>query len=181
MKFCWPLSYDLLQCILKNMITKKQFLNSFIKEIEIIRHLGTKVTPDMMDYRPSEKQRTMLELMNYLVHIFSTGVILNISGDSKNYMTIAATAPKVSLANFDLAMKTQIDTITEKIEALTDEQLETEIEIFGHKDTLAMHLLGVMKWGVAYKMQFFLYIKACGNHNINTSNLWRGTDPAPKE
>jgi hypothetical protein len=163
------------------MITKKQFLNNFTKEIDIIRHLGTKLTPEMMDYRPSEKQRTMLELMNYLGHIFSTGTTVCIIGDTKNYMDIVALAPKVSLVNFDLAMKEQMDSVVEKIEALTTEDLEKEIEIFGHKDTLAMHLLGVMKWAVAYKMQFFLYIKACGNHDISTSNLWRGTDPAPKQ
>ena len=162
------------------MITKKQFLKSFIKEIDIIRHLGTKVTIEMLDYRPSDKQRTMLELMNYLGHIFSTGTTLCISGSSKNYMELAALAPKVSLANFDLAMSTQAKEIEEKIEALTSEELETEIEIFGHKATLAIHLLNVMKRSVAYKMQFFLYIKACGNHDISTSNLWRGTDPAPK-
>jgi hypothetical protein len=42
-------------------------------------------------------------------------------------------------------------------------------------------MLNVMKWAVAYKMQLFLYIKANGNHDINTSNLWRGVDPAPKQ
>ena len=162
------------------MITKKQFLQSFIKEIEIIRHLGTKITPEMLEYRPSDKQRTMLDLMNYLGRIFDIGVTANIAGDSKMYMTLSEQAPVVTLSNFDLVMQMQIKSIEEKIEALTDEDLAKEIEIFGAKDTLAMHLVNVMKWGVAYKMQLFLYIKACGNHDINTSNLWRGVDPAPK-
>ena len=162
------------------MITKKQFIKSFTKELEIIRHLGTKVTIDMLEYRPSDKQRTMLELMNYLGHIFSAGVKISIAGDSKNYMAIIGEVPKVSLANFDLAIQTQITEIEQMIEALTTEDLEKEIEIFGLTDTRAMHLMNIMKWGVAYKMQLFLYIKACGNHDINTSNLWRGVDPAPK-
>ena len=75
----------------------------------------------------------------------------------------------------------QSKSVIEKIEALTDEELAVESEIFGQTQTLAMHLFGMSKWAVAYKMQLFLYIKACGKHDINTSNLWRGVDSAPKE
>ena len=78
-------------------------------------------------------------------------------------------------------MQSQIESVTKKINDLTDEELEKEIDIFGNKDTRAMHLVGVSKWASAYKMQFFLYIKSCGKHDINTSNLWRGVDSAPKE
>jgi hypothetical protein len=31
----------------------------------------------------------------------------------------------------------------------------------------------------AYKTQLFLYIKANGNHDIGTMNLWAGMDQAP--
>ena len=58
------------------MITKQQFVDSLVLEISIIRHLGTKVDASMLDYKPTEKQRTLLELMNFLGHIFSTAVTL---------------------------------------------------------------------------------------------------------
>ncbi|MDR3502489.1 MAG: hypothetical protein P4L79_07885 [Legionella sp.] len=35
----------------------------------------------------------------------------------------------------------------------------------------------ILKSLTAYKMQLFLYLKACGIDNIGTSNLWRGEDP----
>ena len=163
------------------MITKKQFLNSFGLEMDIIRHLGTKVETSMLEYKPSEKQRTTLELLNYLGHIFDLATKICIAGTSKNYMELAKDAPVVTLENFDLVMQMQSKSVIEKIEALTDEELAVESEIFGQTQTLAMHLFGMSKWAVAYKMQLFLYIKACGKHDINTSNLWRGVDSAPKE
>lgn len=149
--------------------------------MDIIRHLGTKVEASMLEYKPSEKQRSMLELMNYLGHIFDLATTICIAGTSSNYMELAKNAPVVTFENFDLVMQMQTKTVVEKIQALTDEDFAKEIEIFGNKDTLAMHLFGVSKWAVAYKMQLFLYIKACGKHDINTSNLWRGVDSAPKE
>ena len=166
---------------MSSMINKKQFLNAFAKELDIIRHLGTKVDASMLDYRPSEKQRSMLELMNYLGHIFNTGVAISIAGSAKDYQEIAKNAPEVTLSNFDLVMQMQAKNVIEKIEALSDEELAVESEIFGQTNTLAMHLFGASKWAVAYKMQLFLYIKACGKHDINTLNLWAGVDSAPKE
>ena len=31
----------------------------------------------------------------------------------------------------------------------------------------------------AYRTQLFLYLKACGRHELGTSNLWGGVDAAP--
>ena len=149
--------------------------------MEIIRHLGTKIDESMLEYRPTEKQRSTLELMNYLGHAFATGVTADIAGDTAMFGKLAAEAPVVTLSNFDLVMQMQCKDVVEKLEALTEDDLAKEVEIFGNKDTLAGHLFGVSKWAAAYKMQLFLYIKACGKHELNTMNLWRGVDPAPKE
>ncbi len=162
------------------MISKQQYIESILTEIAIIRHLGTKVTADMLAYRPHEKQRTMLELMHYMGHAFETGVLANIAGDSAVFIERAKNAPHITLETFDAAMERQTESIRTHVEALTEEDFKREANVFGRTATLAMHLLSVMKWATAYKMQFFLYLKACGNHDINTSNLWRGTDPAPK-
>ncbi len=162
------------------MITKQQFIDNFVKEIDIIRHLATKVTPDMLDYRPHEKQRSMLELLNYLGHIFTVGVELNIEGNMGKYAELTSNVPVVTLENFDMLMEAQAKAVAARIEALTDAELTEEYEIFGRSASRAMHIFGVMKWTVAYKMQLFLYIKANGNHDISTINLWAGVDAAPK-
>jgi hypothetical protein len=163
------------------MITKEQYLANLQNEINIIRHLGTKIEPTMLDYRPSEKQRTMLELMNYLGHIVSVGTEVAVVGNSANYMAFRDNAPKVTLENFDQIMTKQSEEVSAKISAFSDEAMKEEIEFFGRKTPRADHLLSILKWTVAYKMQLFLYLKANGKDELGTMNLWQGTDPAPKE
>ena len=162
------------------MITKKQFLDGFVHEMNIIRHLSTKIEPSMLDYKPTEKQRTTLELLNYLGHIFNLGTSIVIAGTSENYKEIAGEAPVVTLENFDQIMKDQATVVAAKIEALSNEQLDAVVTIFGRTSSVSEHLFGISKWAVAYKMQLFLYIKACGKHDIGTSNLWGGVDAAPQ-
>ena len=163
------------------MLTKQNFIDALSAELHIIRHLGTKVEPTMLDYRPTSKQRSMGELMQYLGHVFLVGMTANIAGDVSLYATLSKEAPVVTIENFDLVMQMQIKAITEKIESLTEEDMAKEVEIFGMKASVAVHLLNVMKWATAYKMQFFLYLKSCGKEHLNTMNLWRGVDPAPTE
>lgn len=155
-------------------------MKSLSTEMTIIRHLYTKITPEMMEYRPHEKQRSMLELMNYLGHIFDNAASMIIAGSSDGYKELFENAPKVTFENFDSIMDAQDKLVTAKIEAMTDGDLSSEVEIFYRKDSRAMHLLNILKWATAYKMQLFLYIKANGNHDISTSNLWGGMDMPPK-
>ena len=56
------------------MITKEQYIESFLKEIDIIKHLAEKIEPKMLDYRPTPGQRSTLELLQYLGHIASTAI-----------------------------------------------------------------------------------------------------------
>ena len=48
------------------MITGKQLLNACRHETKVIKHLATRLPEDSMDWRPTEGQRSMLELMRYL-------------------------------------------------------------------------------------------------------------------
>lgn len=162
------------------MISKQQFIEGFMAELSIIRHLATKVEPTMLDYRPTEKQRSTAELLNYLGHIFNLGTDLVVQGNSNNYMELAQKAPVVTLENFDSVMEAQAEEVRKKIYDTTDEAMDETIEIFGWSASRAMHFMGIMKWAVAYKMQLFLYLKVNGKPELSTQNLWRGTDPAPK-
>ena len=48
------------------MITKDQLRDGMLKEIDIAVHLHSKLTPAMMDYRPTPEQRSTRELLQYL-------------------------------------------------------------------------------------------------------------------
>ena len=135
----------------------------------------------MLDYRPTEKQRSMAELMQYLGHVFLIGVKANVAGDQSLYGLLSKDVPDVTVDNFDLIMQMQTKSVIEIIDGLTEEDMAKEVEIFGMKESVGVHLLNVLKWATAYKMQLFLYLKSCGKEHLNTMNLWRGVDPAPTE
>lgn len=163
------------------MITKEQYLKSLVHEINVIQHLADKVEVSMLDYRPTEGQRSMLELLQYLGSMFHTSVSAYIAGDQALYMELSKNKDSVTFENFISKMEEQKKFVEEKVSALTEEDMTRESTIWGTTAPLAMQLLGVLKNAVAYKMQLFLYIKSCGKRDINTSNLWAGRDMPKKE
>src|SRR5690349_4739384 len=49
------------------IITKDELISSLEHEVRILLHLISKIEPQMLDYRPTPKQRSLLELLQYLV------------------------------------------------------------------------------------------------------------------
>lgn len=114
------------------MITKQQYIDSFIKEIEIVKHLAEKVTPAMLDYRPTPKQRSTFELMQYMGHVSKTAISVFLD-PTKNYMELAKAKDEVTFENFISKMDMQAEFIRTEIGALTEEQFEMEADFFGMK------------------------------------------------
>lgn len=161
------------------MISKQQFLDSALNEIRIIKHLSEKITTEMLGYRPSDKQRSMLELLQYLAHFvkLETGAIY--SGKAiNNFQDEIKAAYLMPAENFVAMMDEQAEVLTDIISKITDAQLAESIDLFGRgkPQARALWFLNlILKNLVGYKMQLFLYLKACGA-DIGTSNLWRGED-----
>lgn len=163
------------------MITKEQFIESLVHEIEIIKHLAGKVDASKLDYRPTPGQRSTLELLQYLGQMLHTGISASIAGDQNVYMELAKNKDLVTFENFVSKMDEQARFVKEAVGALTEEDMARVSTIWGNTSSLAMQLLGALKNAVAYKMQLFLYIKASGNSEIGTSNVWGGRDMPKKE
>ena len=163
------------------MISKQQFLDSCLNEIRIIKHLYEKVTPEMLSYGPSDKQRTMLELLQYISHFAKIETTAIYAGKfNANFQEAMKDAYQMPADKFLAAMDTEAEELKNIFSKLTDEQLAEPIDLFGRGQSQprALWFLNlVLKSLSAYKMQLFLYLKACGVHQIGTSNLWRGEDP----
>ena len=161
------------------MITKEQFIESAVKETRILKHLFAKIKPGTLDYKPTEKQRTTLELLQYLGHgpaMLVAGIRDGKVGDFKGAME---TAHADSAENFPKRMDELAELVTSVVTPMTEADFATEIDLFGRgkMDTKTNWLFElVLKNLVGYKMQLFLYIKASGNTDIGTSNLWHGMD-----
>jgi hypothetical protein len=63
------------------------------------------------------------------------------------------------------------------IGALSEDELRAPVEMFGRKASRGLWIMRlVLSHYTAYRMQLFLYLKASGREELNTMNLWVGTD-----
>jgi hypothetical protein len=164
------------------MITKEQFARSAARECDIIVHLFSKIPPDAYAYQPSPQQRTTLDLLRYISICASASIHCMVHKDWKLFAAFRERVKEMPASEFPAAMERQKQEILEFLDSVSEETLATQEAPMpgGMMLPLGMAVLeGPLKWLTAYKMQLFLYAKASGATELKTSNLWRGTDPAP--
>ncbi len=148
-----------------------------LREVRIIKSLYTKIKPGTLDYRPTPKQRSTLELLQYMSHA-STVTLEGIKigkMDGEKYQEAMKHTLQMKPEDFPARMDDQAKVMESTLQLLTDNELNEELDLFnmGFKLTRAAWILElVLKSLVGYKMQLFLYIKASGNPDIGTRDLW---------
>jgi hypothetical protein len=165
------------------ILTKEELIAKLNNEVRILLHLVSKVDPAYLDYRPSPTQRSMLELLQYLtifapIHLRTIKAgVLDMKVWSNEWTTEEAVAKERGLEEIRSAISKQPELFTEMIEPLTDADLRTEMEMFGNRDCRGSMLVWMLLCHyAAYRMQLFLYLKACGRHELSTYNVWAGVD-----
>lgn len=160
------------------MYTKDNLITMISNEFRIIKHLAEKVPEHTDGYRPTEKQRSTLELMQYLSGIFKAITQTIYADDVSIFGNFMDTINKTTMENFAEVMDTQEKEVIEIINKFTDEDLATTMNMFNQGEkTKGVYLVeSIIKFVSAYKMQLFLYIKASGNASLGTSNVWGGMD-----
>ena len=165
------------------MITKDQIAAAMIRECDICLHLFSKLPEGAADYRPSSKQRSTLELLRYLAISGAAGIDCLAHADWKRFGDHAAATKEMPMEGFPAAMAKQKEAIEAFFAGVSETTLETQEspQPGGGSAPLGVAILnGPFKWLAAYKLQLFLYAKACGAVEIGTSNAWRGADMPPK-
>ncbi len=165
------------------MINKNDILNSLLSEIEIVRHLATKVPAGCMDYRPTEGQRSTLEVLRYLASCAAGGVSAMVDGNWDGYQKWSQSVAEMTSEGISDALDRQADGLKEIFASIPDEDFANRMvqNPLGQEFTLGRALMEMpLKWMVAYRMQLFLYAKGAGNTEIGTYNCWGGMD-APVE
>lgn len=160
------------------MYTKQNFIDSFTHDIHTIKHLATKITPEMALYRHNEGQRSMTDLLQYLSFAGVAAVDMILSNDTGVFASYSQKATSVNLDNFQEAMKEQEKMMIELMEKFTEEELNKTVNFFNMgENTKGAYLVNTVgKWFPAYRMQMFLYLKSAGVSNIGTMNMWAGMD-----
>lgn len=160
------------------MYTKQNFIDSFTHDIHTIKHLATKLKPEMASYRQNEGQRSMTELLQYLSFVGVAALDMILCDDAGKFAEYGKKADSVTLENFQEAMKEQERMMLELMEKFTEEELNKVVNIYNMgENTKGAYLVNTVgKWFPAYRMQMFIYLKSAGVTNIGTMNMWAGMD-----
>jgi hypothetical protein len=165
------------------VLTKSELIASLQHEVHILLHLASKIDRATLDYRPTPKQRSTLELLRYL-SIMGPELVkaTKVGTFDPAVWTVAQKAAEAR--DFDqtlAAIAAHKDAYATLLADCSEEQLRTEIQPFGFPTTRGAFLVNLVLCGcAAYRTQLFMYLKANGREELSTMNLWGGVDaPAP--
>ncbi len=165
------------------VLTKDELISGFHKECHIFSHLITKVDPAKIDYRPTPKQRSVLELVQYMT-VMAPAMTESIKGGQFTREAMGAiwgprdaAAKAMSWEQAAAAIGKQGEEMAGIIGPWSEADFRSEIDMFGTKLTRGAALVNMVLCGyAAYRTQLFLYLKSMGREELNTINLWMGAD-----
>jgi hypothetical protein len=165
------------------VLTKDELIQALQHEVRIILHLASKADPARLHYRPTPKQRSTLELLQYLTILGPIHVrgVLRASFDMDAWRTDWQTSEGVAKGSDLEKVKESLAALpaffAESLGACSDADLRAEYSMFGRKVTRGSWLVSlVLCHYTAYRMQLFLYLKSSGREELDTVNLWVGVD-----
>jgi hypothetical protein len=164
------------------VLTKSELIALLQREVRILQHLISKIDPAMLDYRPTPKQRSTIELLRYLTNMGPT-LVRYAKGQPLDASAMMAAIETANARNFDetvRALAAHADEYVALLANMSDEDFRGETAGFDGSPVtrgqfIVFHVIGQC---AAYRTQLFLYMKACGREELNTMNLWVGIDAA---
>ena len=165
------------------VLTKLELIASLQNEVRILLHLASKIDRTKLDYRPTAKQRSTIELLRYL-NVMGPQMVRGAIAGTFDVPAWTAAETAAAARSFDdvlAALAAQSDTYAALIGPLHDDDFRVEINMFGSPMSRGSFLVNLVLCGcAAYRTQLFNYLKACGRDELNTMNLWAGMDaPMP--
>jgi hypothetical protein len=161
------------------VLTKEELIASLQNEVRILVHLASKIDRNQLDYRPTPKQRSTIELLRYLT-IMGPNLIPAIKTGAFDGAAFGASQAAANAMNFDqvlAAIEKLSSDYAQLLGAFSDADFREQIDMFGQKSSRGSHLVYLLVSGhAAYRTQLFCYLKACGRDELNTWNLWGGVD-----
>ena len=165
------------------VLTKSELIGSLQNEVRILLHLAGKIDRAKLDYRPTPKQRSTIELLKYL-SIMGPGLVEAAKAGTFDPAVWTEAQKTAEARNFDqtlAAIGAHADAYATLLGEMSDADFRATIEMFGSKTTGGAFIVNLVLCGcAAYRTQLFGYLKACGREELSTMNLWAGVDaPAP--
>ena len=165
------------------VLTKDELIASLQHEVRILVHLAGKVDPSKLDYRPTPKQRSTIELLRYMAIMGPTQVavikagVFNRPALSAAWSPAEAASKAMTFEQAVAAIKKQSDDYARLLGDWTEADFRGEVDMFGTKSSRGSMLVNLVLCGhAAYRTQLFCYLKSCGRSELSTVNLWAGVD-----
>jgi hypothetical protein len=166
------------------VLVKSELIAQLQKEIDILLHLASKIDRSKIDYRPTPKQRSTIELLRYL-SIMGPQLVkaARTQWDTEAWQAANKAAEARDLDQTLAVIAGQKDVYAKELAGWTDADFRSEMSGFdGSKLSRGLFLVNLVLGGhVAYRTQLFCYLKACGREELGTVNLWMGVDPPPAQ
>ncbi len=165
------------------VLTSEELIGALGHEIKILLHLAGKIDPPKLDFRPTPKQRSTLELLQYLAIMGPTqlaaidGGVFTRESMSNLWGPAEARAQDLDFAQCLEEIGRQAAFYRDTFRTWTGDRFRAEVNMFGmqrSKGALVTSL--ILNAHAAYRMQLFCYLKMCGREELNTVNLWVGAD-----
>ena len=161
------------------VLTKSELIASLQNEVRILLHLADKIDREKLDYRPTPKQRSTFELLQYLT-IMGPALVQATKAGTFAPAAWAAAEKGAATQDFDqtlAALAAHTDEYAKLLGDMSDADFRSEIVMFGSPTTRGAFIVNMVLSGcAAYRTQLFLYLKACGREELGTMNLWAGVD-----
>ena len=161
------------------VLTKSELITLLQHEVRILLHLAGKLDRTSIDYRPTSKQHSALELLRYLSIMGPTIIRLgNGQADTAAWQAAVAEADTRDFDQTIAVIARQKEEYASLLGAMSDEDFRGEVTNFdGSKTSRGVFIVKyVLNGHAAYRTQLFLYLKSCGAEELNTRNLWGGVD-----
>jgi hypothetical protein len=156
---------------------KQHLLHNIEREILLLKQLAPLIEEKDLDFRPTEKVRSTLELMQYLSGIGSTMLRWFLINDltPEEFGKIREYRSTLTIQNFPERLDEQWNQIQSYLKDITEEDLISMEIVLPWKEKMMLGNAIIncpIKWLATYRMQLFLYLKMQGRPDISTKEAW---------
>ncbi len=156
---------------------KQALLQNLQREIFLLKQLAPFIEERDLDFRPSEKMRSTLELMQYLSGIGATMLRWFIKNDltPEEWVKIREHRKTLTRENFKERLDQQMEDMLMYMNMISEEDMnKMEVELPSkEKMILGIAIINApIKWLAAYRMQLFMYLKMNGRAELSTKEAW---------
>ena len=165
------------------VLTKPELIDALKNEVRILLHLAGQIDRNQLDYKPTPKHRSTIELLRYLA-VMGPMIIPAVKAGAFDVPAWQAANAEVAAMNFDQVLGViakQSSTYETLVSSFSEDDFRGEIDLFGRgfKSSRGSVIVNLVLGGhAAYRTQLFCYLKSCGRDELNTMNLWGGMDAA---